>query len=222
MATKTCPSCAGHGRKNTSIAGDTRNTCDTCGGTGSVQDYSSGGGGGTGVRDCFPGDALVWTPGGAVRMDSVAVGQIVLGLDSSGCVVPTEVVRVVRHRRPHPILQVVSSQEELSFFATKRHPVRTLRGWVRVKGLRPGDKLSYVNEGGEVRCHEVLGVEATERSEPVFNLVVDGDNTFLVKGCVAHSFVYFRRLRTLLSWAKRLLLAGQTTGNSRPQPSSVH
>ncbi len=205
MATKTCPSCSGHGTKNHSISkGVASNICSNCGGSGQVQDYNAGGGG-TGVRDCFPGEAMVLTPDGQKRIDSLGVGKIVLSLDTNSRLVPAKITRMVSHRRPHPILRVVSVHEDLSFFATKRHPVRTQRGWVRIKSLQPGDVLSYVTEKGEVRSHEVARVEKTERVEPVYNLIVDGDHTFLVQGCVAHSFVYFRRLRTFLNRSWRQL-----------------
>ena len=158
-------------------------------------------------RDCFPGDANVRTPAGERRIDSIRKGDSVLGVTATGTVVSTTVKRICSHDGAHQLLRVVSSKPELSFYVTKRHPIQTTRGWLRVRDVRPGDVLSYVDSGGNVLTHTVQCVELTSRYEPVYNLTVDGDHTFIVHGCIAHSFVYFRilrccldRLRSVLGW----------------------
>lgn len=163
---------------------------------------------------------MVLTPRGQRRIDSLRPGSLVLSLDVNGNVVSARVTRTVIHKRPHPILHVVSSNSELSFFATKRHPVQTHRGWVRIKDLRPGDVLSSVSEDGSVFEHEVLRIDRSDRFEAVYNLVVDGDHTFIVHGCVAHSFVYLRRLRTLLCKIGRLV--GRRSLDSEGKPRSTY
>jgi hypothetical protein len=199
MGTKTCPACGGSG--NPSVAGERSSGCMSCGGKGWVTDNSSDSGGGR--TDCFPGDALVLTPSGYRRIDQLVTGTRIIGVDSSGTATEAVVKRHVPHR-PHPILQVRSTIPGLSFFATKRHPVLTERGWVRISQLRPGDLVHHLSNNGRIVTHAVESVVKTERIEPVYNIVVDGEHTFAVQGCIAHSFVHFRLLRCLLSKLSRI------------------
>jgi len=150
-------------------------------------------------KDCFPGDAKVLTPCGQRRLDSIKKGDLVLSIDAAGDIVTATVKRIISHHA-HPILQVVSQNPELSFCATKRHPVQTHRGWVRIKDLCAGDMLSHVAKDGEFIKHKVHCVVQTKRVEPVYNIVVDGNHTYIVHGCIAHSFVYFRELRCWMSY----------------------
>ncbi len=156
------------------------------------------------VTDCFPGDALVLTPRGYIRIDEVRKGDSVLSPDEEGILRPTHVNRIVSHRS-HAVLKVVSQTQGLSFGATKRHPVETARGWVRIRDLKPGDSLTHIENNGSRVMHKVQRVEETRRVEPVYNIIVGGNHTYIVRGCVAHSFVYFRALRMLLSRIRRVV-----------------
>jgi|GEM_PF-3741883 len=147
---------------------------------------------------CFPGDSLILTPYGYKTLVSLKKGDIILGISSEGNTVETSIKRVDSHK-PHRLISVHSEAKGYTFRATKKHPVKTHRGWVPVKDLRIGDELVYVSEGSRVETHKVQNISQVKGAEPVYNLVVDGDHTFVVKGCLAHSFVSFRALRCFLS-----------------------
>jgi hypothetical protein len=155
-------------------------------------------------RDCFPGDARVLTPAGYRRLDSVRKGDAVISWNSSGRLVAATVLRSVRHHA-HALLRVESESPELSFWATKRHPVASSRGWTRVRDLRPGDVLQHIGADGRPSQHRVQAVVPSDRVEAVFNIIVDGNHTFIVHGCVAHSFVYLRGLRCAIHAGARCL-----------------
>ena len=144
MATQTCPSCRGSGYNATSgvMPGSQpgRPLCSHCNGRGWIQKPSNG----SEYQDCFPGDAMILTPFGQVRLDELSKGDKVLSFTLAGNVVPVTIKRKVSHRA-HPILKIVSENPDLSFFATKRHPVHTDRGWIRIKDLKKGDRLAHVN-----------------------------------------------------------------------------
>lgn len=165
--------------------------------------YNRGSGGGS---SCFPGDAQVLTSRGTRRLDSLKAGDEALSLDADGNVVSASIKRATSHRA-EPVVRVVSSDAGLSFQVTRWHPVMTERGWVRAKDLREGDVLTHVQATGILVKHVVRAIEPVNGLVPVFNLVVDGDHTYLVHGCVAHSFVHFRRLRCWLSRAMRAISA---------------
>jgi hypothetical protein len=147
---------------------------------------------------CFPGDSLILTPAGYKALSSLKKGDVVSSMDSNGNIVPVNIKRFDSHR-PHHLVSVKSNVHGLSFRATKLHPVQTTRGWVPVKDLKVGDELVYVTDSGQQETHTVENVCFTDEFVPVYNLTVDGDHTFIVKGCVAHSFVSFRAFRCMLS-----------------------
>lgn len=147
---------------------------------------------------CFPGVSLILTPSGYKALSSLKKGDIVLSLDSTGNLETVNIKRIATHR-PHRLVSVQSSIKGFSFKATKLHPVQTGRGWVPVKNLKAGDELTYVTDSSQIKTHTVKKVTYTDEFKPVYNLVVGGDHTFIVKGCVAHSFVSLRELRCILS-----------------------
>jgi hypothetical protein len=145
---------------------------------------------------CFPGSSLVMTPDGNRRLDSIRAGDYVLTVMRDGCIATAAVSRSRSHA-PHPVLKVVSTAPSLSFAVTGQHPVQTARGWIRAKCLRPGDVLTYVSETRLLCYHTVERVEPSDMWEPVYNLYIDGEHTYVVQGCVAHCFTHFRVVRCL-------------------------
>ena len=147
---------------------------------------------------CFPGDSLVLTPFGYKILSELRKGDIVCSLDDAGQITPVNIKRLHSHR-PHRLVSVKSSVSGLSFKVTKLHPVQTTKGWVPVNKLKVGVELIYVTDNAVQKTHTIESIDYTEDVEPVYNLIVDGNHTFIVKGCVAHCFVSFRKFRCLLS-----------------------
>lgn len=189
MATKTCPTCGGSGVQGYDI--EKNQTCSGCSGRGSINvpgPASSGRKGG-----CFPAETKILTPNGWKRIVDLSRSSLVLSRDSNNNLRTSRVVRFVEHA-PRKTL-AVSLSDKTSFSATRVHSILTGRGWLRVGQLRRGDKVYRFDSDGKLSNGSVLSVTSNENLEQVYNLVIGENFTFIVQGCVAHSFTYFRSLR---------------------------
>lgn len=157
------------------------------------QQSSHGGGGGT----CFPPNARVLTPSGWRRIADIEAGDEVLAHAADGQLRPQAVVRR-RDHEPAALVAVLGRNGDEILRATPEHTVLTNGGWTTIGELREGEHLPCVSSAGSESVHIVAGVVATDTVMPVHNLIVAGDYTFVVKGCIFHSFTYFRSLRVLL------------------------
>lgn len=151
-----------------------------------------------GEKGCFPGDTKVLTLTGYRNISELKKGDYVLSLDSSGKVKLANIKRFDAHK-PHRLVEIVSDTKDLSFRATRLHPVQTARGWVAIQNLKIGDELYYATQFGERKKHKVKNIVFTHHYQNVYNIVVDGDHTYILNGCIAHSFVSFRALRCFIS-----------------------
>lgn len=166
---------------------------------------SGGGGVSGGGGSCFPGDALILTPSGWQSMRQISNGMSVASLGSNGCVVHNKVLKKKAYGISQ-ILEIEGIDGQRLFKATAGHSVLSSSGWRRVGKLTPGEKLTSYDRDGKRREDVVGSVLITQTPEEVFNLVVAGDYNFIVKGCTAHSFTYFRTVR-MAYWTARSWLA---------------
>ncbi|MEM9668641.1 MAG: Hint domain-containing protein [Pseudomonadota bacterium] len=162
---------------------------------------SSGGGGGGGGGSCFPGDALVLTQTGWVPIKDIREKQLVLSILADGSARSSRVLKKKAYGK-RAITDVVDQKGAHLFRATGSHAVLTQKGWKKVGQLNAGDIL-FSNDGGEGFRRSIVGdTSHSNEIEEVFNLVVENNFTFVVKGCVAHSFTHFRALRSF-GWTIR-------------------
>jgi predicted lipid-binding transport protein (Tim44 family) len=140
--------------------------------------HNKGGGGG-----CFPAGTKIATPIGPVPIETLASGDEVFAVDSNGRTVHTTVKILFISRSP--VMQVRMGDEVLA--ATEEHPVGIGRGRFRQAGeLRPGDSILRWKDG-RVVARKVHGISNPTGDELVFNLQVDGPNTFIADGIVVHN-----------------------------------
>lgn len=187
-----------------------RNDSGTLAGSKGVQQHqanNSGSGGGS----CFPSDADVMTPTGWRKISNLSSGDRVIAIDREGRRHSRQVLRV-REYRPAPILEVRTSGESVA--VTPSHSLLTECGWRRVADLRQGDALLQIAGDHSLQRVTVQSVNATGRFEPVFNLVVESDYTFVVRGCLAHSFSYLRLVR-IFAWEAKQRIARMVVGPVR-------
>lgn len=146
---------------------------------------ASGGGG-----SCFVGSAEVLTPSGPLPIVELQAGDVVVAYDQN--LRGTRFRRITERREHGPVRIWELHLEGRSFpiRTTRAHTFLTARGWRRVSELKKGDVLIALG-----REEVVESIKATGVTEPVFNLVVGGECTFVVEGCVVHCFSYFRGIR---------------------------
>lgn len=165
------------------------------------EQFRKAGNGGGGGSSCFPGDALVRTATGWKQIRNIEPGTKVTALDEDGRFVEREVLRKKTHGKSE-IREVRDTTGATIFRATGSHSVLTKAGWKRVDRLKKGDVVVSYEEDNKTQVTQVgINVEVGSE-ENVYNLVVAGEFTFLVKGCTAHSFTNARELQVSLWRAK--------------------
>jgi RHS repeat-associated protein len=136
-------------------------------------------------HECFVADTQVHTGNGTRSIESLRVGDLVLSLDPDTGTTSTFAVVAVHRREDVPLYDLAFENGE-TIQATAEHPFWVNdAGWTTVKDLRPGMKLLTKDS----RFLEVVQAEALDSSATVYNLTVDGWNTYLVglSGVLVHN-----------------------------------
>jgi hypothetical protein len=142
---------------------------------------------------CFPGDALVRTPEGDKRLDTLQKGDVVVSWQESSQRWVHRRIKTVKSYGLKPIV-AMTLEDGRVVRVTTSHTIRTVGAWKRVGALGVGDVIE-TGCGGAVSIKEIVRV--AERV-PVFNLHCYGEYTFVADGVIAHSFTVLRRTRTVL------------------------
>jgi len=149
--------------------------------------FSSSSGSG-GEDACFVPDALVTMADGSTkRIQEVAVGDEVKGQSGTNTVLENNVNRVQAR---------LYSMNSYSHFVTDTHPFLTTEGWKSfnpgvTNDLHPDLNVTHLEVGDELVTES--GTEVLQRATkiykvtPIFNLNVDGDDTYIVNGFVVHN-----------------------------------
>ena len=187
MNKKACSKCGRTGKKNSSIAGDSRNICDPCGGSGMVTDHS-----GTSTT-CFPAGTQLRTPSGTLPIEQLDRGDKVIAVDRNGGLVLRK-IKKKSHFAPAAI--AVIKFEDGSFLrATDHHAVKTCQSWVVIGKLEVGHCLAQPAGDSRVSTKKIVSIERAVTVEAVFNLIIERDCTFIAEGIVSHSFTRLRSSR---------------------------
>ena len=149
--------------------------------------FSSSSGSG-GEDACFVPDALVTMADGSTKpIQEVAVGDEVKGQNGTNTVLENNVNRVQAR---------LYSINSYSHFVTDTHPFLTTEGWKSfnpgvTNDLHPDLNVTHLEIGDELVTES--GTEVLQRAAkiykvtPIFNLNVDGDDTYIVNGFVVHN-----------------------------------
>jgi len=149
--------------------------------------FSSSSGSG-GEDACFVPDALVTMADGSTKpIQEVAVGDEVKGQNGTNTVLENNVNRVQAR---------LYSINSYSHFVTDTHPFLTTEGWKSfnpgvTNDLHPDLNVTHLEVGDELVTES--GTEVLQRAAkiykvtPIFNLNVDGDDTYIVNGFVVHN-----------------------------------
>jgi len=156
---------------------------------------------------CFPKCTQILSPGGWRTIGDLIAGDHVISIGRDRESHVREVLRLKRHR-PASLVKIFTG--DYSFKATLAHSVMTSKGWKTVRRLRIGDELGQLNEQGDFIFEQVSSIDHHAGIEPVFNIIVEKDYTFVVRGCIAHSFTGLRNLQMALSESR--CLAGRILG----------
>ncbi len=209
MAEK-CPDCVGSGKVGyEEIMGSSytgrRGTkvCGRCKGSGRVEKYM-----GTDALDrpctyerpgCFPAGTRIETPRGVVDIASAKEGDIVLAFDRSRNMLRSRrIIKVCKYGK-NTIWEIVFTDGK-RIRTTASHSFCVGHIWRQARQIVATDYLCCLDASGRIATRQVAMSSSTTELEEVFNLIVDGDFSFVADGLVAHSFSYFRALR-ILGWS---------------------
>ena len=121
---------------------------------------------------------------------SISGGMRIRSFDSSsGSLDPRRVIKRLDHA--HSTLWRVVFDDGAVLRVTRGHSLRAETGWKRADALVPGDNVQALKEG-RLAKRSVIEVAELSESEPVYNLVVERDFTFIPEGVVVHSFTRCR------------------------------
>ena len=189
MPYKTCPACNGSG--NPSIAGVQKGSaqgCMTCNGSGSIYYTGTADEGG-----CFTGDTRVKTPNGWKTIRDFSTNDSVMSIDHKGLLQERKVIKVKRVEDCH-VFEVLTTNGVIN--VTLGHAIQLSDGtWKRISQLKIGDRINFLNEDGGISQHDIIS-KRRKKMCVVYNLVVEEDFNFLVEGCIAHSFSYFKKIKS--------------------------
>ncbi len=143
-----------------------------------VLNPQSGGGqagstGGQLTMDCLAAGTLVWTAGGAIAIEKIQVGDLVLAQDSeTGELAFKPVLRTTI--RPKNTLVTIQAGDD-TIETSGGHPFWVAgEGWLKARDLKPGMELHGVDSTVQVRSVK------RSRDEQTYNLIVEGFNTYFV------------------------------------------
>lgn len=157
-----------------------------------AQGYRPGGSPSGGGSSCFPRGTMIDTPHGARDIAEISTGDAVLSFcRRCGRVREREVIKVVRHAES---AIWVLRLDDRSIRTTRTHSFLTESGWRRAGQLRSGMTIRLHNS----QAATITASGEVSETEPVYNLIVEGDFTYIADGAVAHSFSYLRSFRMLM------------------------
>ena len=142
---------------------------------------------------CFAAGTPVLVPGGRVGIETVGVGRTVTTIDPKTGLTSARPVMQRQVRAGVRIWEVRIDSQSTPILTTEHHRFQTQGGWVPVRKLTPGDRIS----GCDGFAAQVISITRTERSETVYNLVTATEHTYLVAGCLVDSLGRGRVLKAM-------------------------
>ena len=153
-------------------------------------------------QSCFPAWTLVLTPTGWKKIADICEGELVISLSKGDEIVASPVLKVKQHE---PVLLTkIHFANSKPIYTTFIHSFKTERGFIRANCLKLSDQLLNVDRKGVLQSSQVLQVQKTYDKAPVYNLIVQGNYSYVVEGYVASSYSYFREFRIFVSEASYL------------------
>ena len=179
-----------------------------------------GGGGGYGGGGCFPAGTLIKTSSGAIDIACLAPNDEILAYNPRQNALRSRQVLAVRKYEKRRLCSLTFADGH-RILVTSVHSFRVKHDWKQTRNLIAGDSVSCIDQAGNVNTHTVAAVVPTNETEDVFNLIVDGDFSFIADGAIVHSFSRFRRLR-VFCWSTYSSITRRCAGIVHGVLNSAH
>ncbi len=173
---------------------------------------------------CFPAGTLIATPSGGIDIASMKVGDLVLAFDPRRSVLRSRRILDVRKHEKNTIWEMVFTDGN-RLRTTASHSFCVSGTWKQARHIVASDCLNSIHASGRITTRQVASSFSTTEVEEVFNLIVDGDFSFVADGVMAHSFTHFRLLRmvgsTIYTTFQGWIRAEQTVERERRATSDL-
>jgi hypothetical protein len=137
---------------------------------------------------CFAAGTPVLMADGAWRpIEQVTVGSAVLSYDENLGRVTANLVTKVLHHAAEPIHRAVVEAVGHDLLLTTNHPFYSAGRWCAIRDLAPRAELFHFDFAQGEAPRRLLGLEATDRCEPVYNFEVERAHNYLVGGLLVHN-----------------------------------
>ena len=137
-----------------------------------------------GITSCFVAGTVVDTPGGPRRIETLVVGDTVWAFDVATLRRVARPVTAVHSSHVTAVRRIALDDRVLT--CSGEHPLWSSGAWVAAKELA-ADSPVHVWNGRE--CTEQRVVSVTDEPGPirVFNISVDGEETYFANGVLVHN-----------------------------------
>ncbi|HQR46104.1 MAG TPA: polymorphic toxin-type HINT domain-containing protein, partial [Thermoanaerobaculia bacterium] len=115
------------------------------------------------------------------------VGSAVLSYDEKLGRVAANPVTKVLHHAAEPIHRAVVAGVGHDLLLTTNHPFYSAGRWCAIRDLAPGAELLHFDFAQGEAPRRLLGLETTDRFEPVYNFEVECAHTYFVGGLLVHN-----------------------------------
>lgn len=162
----------------------------------------------TGNQDtsgCFPAGTRILCNNGLRNIETLNVGDKVKAFDKKKSSLITRKIIKKKEYSPQRILEVVLQNRGKTISTTQTHSFLTNTGWKKAGMLVKGQKIFSLDEDFKIIENLIDDVIKTNQYEPVFNIIVEGEHTFIAEGMITHSYSYFRDFRSWLDNARLYL-----------------
>lgn len=155
---------------------------------------------------CFPAGTTIRTPTGPRDIASARPSDVVFAFDPGRNVLRTRrILKVCKYDRQG--LWKLDFADGTELRTTGHHSFRVLDTWKKAQDIVTGDTLCCINAAGNVETRRVIRSIPMPEAEVVYNLIVEGEFSFVADGVIAHSFTHLRRLRMFV-WTIARAIAG--------------
>ena len=143
---------------------------------------------------CFPAGTVVLTKHGGRTIERINVGDSIVTIDPiSGARINCEVLKLLKHKSRR--ILAIDFTDGSSLNTTKYHSFRSDQKWTIAKNLAAGNRVQVYDCKYGMLEKVVTSTRYTGEVKDVYNLVTQGQHSFLAEGALVHNFTYFRRTR---------------------------
>ena len=141
----------------------------------------------SGGNNCFPAGTKVQTLSGEVNIESIKIGDEVLGYDfATGKVTPVHVTRTYVHHHDATLISI-ALPELPTIEITPEHPLFSVsrNTWITAGALAAGEQIQQLSTKDKVASVVISSVSEHANTADVFNFETDVTGNYFVGGVLA-------------------------------------